>query len=513
MASLFILMLSLFIITVPCFSVFGETAEKIDEDKVIEDISEFDGKKIGVMSGSIYVDKVYDYIKNPDVYYYKSLSDAVIAAQSGKIDAVMGGMAILGYYTSKVDGTICKIVDRAGDNFGIISGKNEKGRKLIGEFNEFLAFLEQKGELDSLREKWFGDNDDVRKMDDFSSLPDKNGTLVIGTDPLFPPLEYLDNNRVIGYEIELVSLFCKERGYKPDIRKADFDGIIAGVSAGKFDIGASSYSITEERKKSVYFTDTTYVNHVGLVYRDDSAAAGGNIFEKAAAGFKKTFVEEDRWRAFTSGITVTLEITVLSILFGTLLGFIVHIICRKGRKISNRISAFARWVVQGMPEVVMLMIAYYIIFGKSSLSGVAVAVIVFSVIFACSMHNLLEAGEKGLDPGQKRAAVAMGYSELQLFVKIILPQVARGFIPAYLNSMTSLLKGTAVVGYIAVMDITKVGDIIRGTTYEAFFPLIAIALLYFITDALLRFAVKIATARLNFEKRGKETILKGAVIR
>ena len=159
--------------------------------------------------------------------------------------------------------------------------------------------------------------------------------------------------------------------------------------------------------------------------------------------------------------------------------------------------------------VVLLMILYYIIFGSLSISGFVVAVIGFTLTFACSMFSMLKAGEKAVDKGQKEAAFTLGYTPSQSFYKIILPQAAWHFMPSYKGEIVSLIKETAVVGYIAVQDITKIGDIIRSRTYAAFFPLIVIAVMYFVMAGILTSLISNIDLLIDPNKKDKNRILKG----
>ena len=137
-------------------------------------------------------------------------------------------------------------------------------------------------------------------------------------------------------------------------------------------------------------------------------------------------------------------------------------------------------VLQGTPAVVLLMILYYIVFGKSGLNAVVVAIVGFSLNLAAYVSEMMRSGIESIDPGQREAALALGFTEKQAFYKFIFPQATTRFLPVYRGEIVSLLKNTSIVGYIAIQDLTKMSDIIRSRTYEAFFPLIATALIYFL---------------------------------
>ncbi len=167
------------------------------------------------------------------------------------------------------------------------------------------------------------------------------------------------------------------------------------------------------------------------------------------------------------------------------------------------------WLIHGMPTVVLLMILFYVIFGNVSVSGFVVAVICFSLTFACSMYSMLKGAENAIDKGQKEAAYTLGFNDSQTYYMIIFPQSITYFMPSYNAEIVSLIKATAVVGYIAVQDITKIADIVRSRTFEAFFPLVAIAIMYFIMAAILSAIVKHIDFEINPAKKDHTKFLKG----
>ena len=208
----------------------------------------------------------------------------------------------------------------------------------------------------------------------------------------------------------------------------------------------------------------------------------------------------------------TLLITVLSVFFGTVLGFGVFMLCRNGNIVANGVTRFSMWLVQGMPMVVLLMILYYIIFGSVVISGIFVAVIGFTLTFGSSVFGLLKMGVGAVDSGQYEAAYALGYSNRRTFFKIILPQALPHVLPAYRGEIVGLIKATAIVGYIAVQDLTKMGDIVRSRTYEAFFPLIAVTVIYFMLEELVGALVSRITIDFDPKRRKAEKILRGVKI-
>jgi len=206
---------------------------------------------------------------------------------------------------------------------------------------------------------------------------------------------------------------------------------------------------------------------------------GKGFWPAFSDSFRRTFLTEERYLLVWQGVKVTLLISILSALFGTLLGFGICTMRRaKSAWACLPAKVFIR-TVQGTPIVVLLMILYYIVFSSVDINPVVVAVIGFSINFAAYVSEMMRTGIDAVDKGQHEAAVALGFNRFQVFSKITLPQALRHELPVFKGEFVSMLKMTSVVGYIAIQDLTKMSDIIRSRTYEAFFPLIATALIYF----------------------------------
>ena len=310
--------------------------------------------------------------------------------------------------------------------------------------------------------------------------------------------------------MDVLVRFCKEYGYKPEMVVMDFPAILPSITTGKCDFACGGIAMTPERAESVYFSEPTYEGGSAVaVLKTPETTEDGGIPGSIITSFEKTFLREGRWKLFLRGTGNTLLITVLSVLFGTLLGFAVYLLCRNGNPVANKLTGACVWLVEGMPMVVLLMVLYYIVFKSIGIGGLAVAVIAFSLTFGAAMYGMLCSGVNAVDRGQTEGARALGYTDRQTFFRIILPQAAQHFLPGYKGQVVSLLKATAVVGYIAVQDLTKMGDIVRSRTYEAFFPLIAVTVIYFLLAALMIRIVEWIIGNINPKNRKPEQILKG----
>ena len=201
--------------------------------------------------------------------------------------------------------------------------------------------------------------------------------------------------------------------------------------------------------------------------------------------FINNFITDDRWKYLTDGLIVTLQITLCAVILGIVLGFLVAIVRsthdRTGKlKILNALCNLYLTVIRGTPVVVQLLIIYFVIFGSTDISKVMVAVMAFGINSGAYVAEIFRSGIMSIDNGQFEAGRSLGFNYRQTMFYIVMPQAFKNVLPALGNEFISLLKETSVSGYIALQDLTKGGDIIRSRTYDAFMPLIAVALIYLV---------------------------------
>ena len=479
-------------------------------------VSELDGKRIGVQTGTTAAAITLESLPNAQISYFTTFPDMAAALEANKIDAFPGDGLVLRMMAAE-NPALFILDDRMSSyDCGVVLPKTGKGDQLRRELNEWIAGMKESGRMDALLSKWIETPEDERTLPDYRSLPAPNGVLRVTTEGTYPPMNYYREGELVGVEVEMCALFCEEYGYGLDISSMSFDGMLAAVQSGKFDFALSGIAVTDERKESVNFSDPYYSGGYQMAVlksdedlKAEAASDGKGLLDRIMESFEKTFVREGRWRLFVQGVANTLVITLLSVLFGNLLGFLLFMLCRRGNRTANRITGVCLWLVQGMPGVVLLMVLYYIVFGNLSVSGLAVSVFGFTLTFGAAVFGLLKTGVGAIDRGQYEAAYALGYSDRQTFFRFILPQALPLVTGAYRGELVSLLKATAVVGYIAVQDLTKMGDIVRSRTYEAFFPLIAVTVIYFCLEGILSLITGRLETLLNPRRRSAEAIRKG----
>lgn len=457
---------------------------------------------IAVESSTVTESTAREIYPDAQYIYVDSASDGFLAVSSGKADA---------YATDKI--TYESYMVSGGTGLSVYGGATigEAGEVAVGIspksglddaeglINSFLEDMEADGILEDMRQRWLINND--YEMPEIEAPDDPDITITIGTTGLLEPYTFYEGTRLTGFDVELMNRFALWSNAALVVDTYDWSGIISACAAGKVDYVISNLMNTPERREAVGFsTPYSYVETVIVVADgksevadlgsgDVSVSEDAGFLSDLAASFEKTFIREDRYKLIVNGLLVTLEISVSAGIFGTLFGFLLCLCLRSRIRILSLFGkAFSR-LMQGIPSLVVLMITYFVIFGSVKIDPVLVGIIAFSALFAVSVAGILNTGVGAVDQGQWEAAVSLGFGNAQTFGRIILPQAVRHVLPLYKGEFVSMMKLTSIVGYISIEDLTKAGDIIRSRTYEAFFPLIATAVIYFVMSSAITFAI------------------------
>lgn len=207
----------------------------------------------------------------------------------------------------------------------------------------------------------------------------------------------------------------------------------------------------------------------------------GQFFTNWGAKLASTFLEDDRYMMLVEGLGNTAVITLGALCIGVVIGALVAIIkyCGEGVPALKPLCTLCdiyTTVIRGIPVVVVLLIFYFVI--MQSANGITVGIVTFGINSGAYMAELMRSGTGAVDAGQMEAGRSLGMSRLQTTVHVILPQAMKNILPAIGNEMIALLKETAVAGYVAVQDLTRAGNLIRNNTFDAFNPLMVVALTY-----------------------------------
>ena len=218
----------------------------------------------------------------------------------------------------------------------------------------------------------------------------------------------------------------------------------------------------------------------------------GQFFTNWGAKLASTFLEDDRYMMLVEGLGNTAVITLGALCIGVVIGALVAIIkyCGEGVPALKPLCTLCdiyTTVIRGIPVVVVLLLFYFAF--MQSANGITVGIVTFGINSGAYMAELMRSGIGAVDAGQMEAGRSLGMSRLQTTVHVILPQAMKNILPAIGNEMIALLKETAVAGYVAVQDLTRAGNLIRNNTYDAFNPLMVVALTYLFLVILLTWAL------------------------
>ena len=225
-----------------------------------------------------------------------------------------------------------------------------------------------------------------------------------------------------------------------------------------------------------------------------------NVFSALWERIDFNLVEKQRYMYLINGLKVTLIITFFAVLLGITIGTLTAIIkvaAHENKKIRplEFIADLYTTVIRGTPVMVQLLIVYFVIFASVDVSKVIIAIIAFGLNSGAYVTEIIRAGILAVEKGQTEAGRSLGLSQRQTYRYIVLPQAVKNILPALGNEFISLLKETAVVGYIGLQDLTMGGDIIRSRTFDAFVPLITVALIYLVI------VIGLSAALKKFERR------------
>lgn len=236
------------------------------------------------------------------------------------------------------------------------------------------------------------------------------------------------------------------------------------------------------------------------------------IIQEIIASFTQTFITADRWKGLLSGLGVTLELTVLALILGTVLGILVAVIRSSHDQMAmqhrhNIVMDILNWIcklyltiIRGTPAMVQLLIMYYVVFASST-NTLLVGTLTFGINSGAYVAEIIRSGIMSIDRGQMEAGRSLGLSYVQTMVSIIIPQAIKNILPALGNELITLLKETSIVNIIGMKDITKWAINVQGRTYQALFPFLGIAAVYLVLVMILTKLVGMLERRLNTDDR------------
>jgi polar amino acid transport system substrate-binding protein len=478
------------------------------------DWSLLSGKKIGVITGSIYDQLQQVMLPDTVAEYYDSYPDMVMAVQSGKLAGLIVDNPLAQITVAKRKGLQILEKPLADSSYAFALAK--QNTELCLKINSILQEMKEDGTQQKLAEIWFGGDESIKIPPELFQNGNK-GVLRVVLEPTMEPFSYMKEGKLAGYDLDMLNRIAKKLDLSLELLVVNFPAILPALLSGKADLAACGISVTEERAQNVLFCEPNYQGKIvvlaseQLMSEKQSQKSLSAFMRKMKSSFHSTFILEERYKLIFKGLAVTILISVCSILLGTLLGLLVCLLRRSRKRIANIPAKIYIRCLQGTPILVLLMLMYYVVFGRFDVNAILIAILSFAMNFAAYASEMFRSGIAALDHGQIEAAEALGFRRLEVLRRIIVPQAARHVLPVFKGEVISTVKMTSVVGYIAIQDLTKVSDIIRSRTYEAFFPLIATALIYFVFAGLLTFLLGLFERKIDPAQRKR--VLKGVEVK
>lgn len=443
-------------------------------------------KRIAVLMGSTHDAYITKNFPIAEIVRCDSYADVIMELTSGKCDAALFSPSI--YSSIKKSNPQIEILD--GDLFqessGIGFGHNQNALK--EQFNAFLKEIRANKLYDEIYDRWINNGDNAEMPDiKMSTSGERIRAAVSGT---MVPFCFIRNGEHVGFDIEILLRFAQSVNRPIEFSVINFGGLISALNSGKVDVIAAFLAITPERVNKVNFSDVYLVQNCVMAVLDVNLAASNasatqtvekqGFFASVGDSFYNNLIAEKRYVLILNGLWQTLIISLFAALLGTVIGAVV---CFMRMSKSMMLNSFAKGyitIMRGIPVLVLLMLLYYVVFAKWDINATIVAILTFALNFAAYVSEMFRTSIQGVDRGQSEAGIAMGFTKVQTFIFVVMPQAIKSVLPIYKGELISLIKMTSVVGYIAVEDLTKASDIIRSRTFDAFFPLVMVAVIYFL---------------------------------
>lgn len=456
---------------------FLSCAKQQSENSDFKNYKDLEGHSMAVVLGSLHDVNATEQTQSATILRLASPAEVIAAVSHGKADAGIIDEAVSMCLDTAQYGI--KLVPFEGPRFDIAFAFNLNNTALKADFDDFFLKAKASGTIKQITDRWTISHPEEAEMPqiELTSTEKPLDVAIMFGDM---PFSFVKNNELVGLEVEILKRWAEAKGHQLNFINYEFGSMIAALQTGKVDMLSSCIFVTPERKEKVLFSEPYMACGTVCVQPTNTQVAQVSFWEKLKTAFVENVIKEQRWKMLLEGLWQTVIIAFWSLVFGTLLGCALCY-CRMRKNIFCR--GFAKVYVdlmRGIPILVFLMILFYVIFATSGMSATWIAIIAFSCNFAAYVSEMFRSGIESVDKGQYEAGWAMGFSKVKTFFLIIFPQSLRHILPVYKGEAVSLIKNTSIVGYIAIQDLTKVSDIIRSRTFDAFFPLLIITVMYFI---------------------------------
>lgn len=467
-----------------------------DKDKLahLHDEQGLAGLRVATSTGSCY-DIELSKREDIQLLLFNSDADQIQALLSGQADVLVQDETVFNSEIREEYGI--KIAFKGEQAFptAIVFRKDEP--ELVQAMNAVQKALQEDGTMQKIKDFWL--NEEYLDNRLYRHIPVET----TGDNPLrvacvvnLAPIAFVVGKEWYGLEVDLARALSSYLHRPLEFKLYDMSGIMA-LKNGMADLLIGGMFVTPERQMQFLFAEPYHSFHPAYYVMDPEAKADSRagFWKKMEKSLRRNLIEENRWHYITSGLLETLKITLCAILLGSALGIGVCALARSRRKWLRGIAGFYNWFITGIPILVLLLILFYVVFVGSGLSPATVAIIAFSLDFAAGAGEIYANSLSAIPHGQTEAGLALGFTRLQTFFHIVFPQAVKRGLPLFQGQCISLLKGTSIVGYIAIQDLTRAGDLIRSRTFDPFVPLLIVTVIYFLLAWLIILLLKLVTPK------------------
>ena len=444
------------------------------ESLVLDSEDDLSGLTVSCSAGSYHERKLTSR-GDVNVFACNSEADALQAMRQGLADVFVSDEVMLTEEMMERLGV--RLALRGSESFPVAFALRKGNDKFKDELNRFLA----EAPIDEIFSSWLHGTEappfEGKEIDDDAE------PLRCITAVNMEPICYLgEDGKWMGADADILQRFAAWSGRPFEMSFQSMGSAVIALQTGQADIVSACLFVTEERKKSVDFSNNYFHCRPGYFVSDKHKGSGVSLADR----LKMNLVTENRWKLITGGLWETLKITLLAILLGTILGVGVCAAKRSRKKWVREAASLYGSFIAGIPTLVLLLIMFYVVLAETPLSATAVAVVTFSLCFASSAGNIFDTAISSVPKGQTEAGLSLGFTPLKTFNGIVFPQALRKGLPLFAGECVSLLKNTSIVGYIAIQDLTRASDLIRSRTFDAVIPLLIVTILYFILAWIIR---------------------------
>ena len=445
---------------------------------------ELSGFTMATSNGSYYQSK---YEKRNDVRLFiaDTEADAVMAVCLGQADIYVNDEVMLTKDEQERLGM--KLVFRGEESFDVAFAMQKGNTLLANQLNNFLA----SAPLEQICSHWINGTPAPELPAAKEYDPNARPLRCICSINLSPACFISEGGGWNGIDPDILRRFARSIGRPIEIKYQNFATAIVALQTGKADILSGFLFITDERRKAVDFSTPYFHSHPGYFMVNKGAVARTGLSDRV----HQNLIVEKRWQLILHGLGVTIEITVLSILLGTLLGIGVCACIRSRRKWLRTAAELYERLISGIPILVLLLIMFYVVLADTGLNATAIAIVTFALCFAAEAGSIFDNSISSVPRGQTEAGLSLGFTPLKTFTGIVLPQALTKGVPLFAGACVAILHETSIVGFIAIHDLTEISDLIRSRTFDALIPFLIITVLYFLLAWLIRASLSLGLRR------------------